>query len=440
MTDFIAIKKAYFLGIGGIGVSAIARMFLLEGKEVFGSDTAESEITKELQDADAKIYIGQKIENIPDDTDLIIYTIAIEKYAAEFLAGVRQKFGGEKVISYPQSLSIISKDKYTIAVCGTHGKTTTTAMIAKVLIDARLDPTVIVGSLLSDYKTNFIAGKSKYLVVEACEYCRSFLEINPTIVAVTTIDNDHMDYYKDTNDIERAFGEFMDKASTAVVGNLADKNIRDVITNYELRITNLKNKPVIINSENFYDKNLKLKIPGDHNRKNASVALAVAEFLSIDKNSALKSLEDFSGTWRRFEYKGKTESGAIVYDDYAHHPAEIEATLAGAKEMHPDKKITVVFQPHLYSRTKIFFNDFAKALSEADSVMMLPIYKAREKDDSSISSEMLVDQIKKKNPNVSFAKDFEEAKRRLSILDSKFLILIMGAGDISPLADKLIAI
>ena len=266
--DLKSVKKPYFLGIGGIGVSAIAKMMLLEGKHVGGSDTAPSDIIKELQKVGADILIGQDVKHIPKDTNLVIYSIALDKFATAFMKDVRKKV--KNVISYPEALGVISKDKYTIAICGTHGKTTTTAMIAKILIDAKMDPTVIVGSLMSDVKSNFVAGKSKYLVVEACEYNRSFLEINPTVVGITTIDADHLDYYKNLDEITSAFKEFVLKVPDEglVVGCDCDKRIEDVMS---VSASN------IVNSCNYYDPNLKLKIPGEHNRKNASVALALPQ-------------------------------------------------------------------------------------------------------------------------------------------------------------------
>jgi len=448
--DLKTIKKAYFLGLGGIGVSAVARMLLLEGKAVSGSDMANSELLDILRQEGVDVFIGQDVGHIPLDVDLVIYTIAIEKFAPDFMENVRQKIGRDKVISYPESLSIISKDKYTIAICGTHGKTTTTAMVAKIMMDAGLDPTVIVGSIMSDTHSNFVAGKSKlvqmpngemggYLVVEACEYCRSFININPTIVGITTIDNDHMDYYKDSDDIKEAFSEFVGKASVAVAGDLNNEKIKKVIENYELRITNYEIKSKIIDSSISFDNNLKLKIPGEHNRKNASVALSIAEFLGIPKNSAIASLQSFSGTWRRFEYKGKTMSGAIVYDDYAHHPTEISATLAGVRELYPDKKIIVVFQPHLYSRTKLLFADFVDALSKADNIILTPIYAAREVKDDTVLSELLAEAVKKQNINCIFLETFKEIKSELQKdTDEKNVIVVMGAGDISKLADILI--
>lgn len=408
--DLKEVKRPYFLGIGGIGVSAIARMMIAEGKHVSGSDMSDSDLIHELQAAGANVNIGNDLSHIPTDTDLVVYSIAVPHYVPEFFADVKAKF--KNVLSYPEVLSIISKDKYTIAICGTHGKTTTTAMVAKIMIDAGLDPTVIVGSILNDAKTNFIAGKSKYLVVEACEYKRSFLEINPTIIGITVIDDDHLDYYKDHDDVVSAFEEF--KAKVPADGKV-----------FELG--------------GAFDPTLRLKIPGDHNRKNATLALAIAEYLGIDKDRARKSLEDFSGTWRRFEYKGMTKSGALVYDDYGHHPAEIAATLRGARELYPTRKITLVFQPHLYSRTKSLFGGFVQELSKADRVILAPIYFAREEPDPEVGSDKLVAKIKEINPNTTYKETFEEIKREVeSKANDDGLILIMGAGDIDKLSPMIL--
>ncbi len=408
--DLTTIKKPYFLGIGGIGVSAIARMMMHEGKQVAGSDSADSELIGELRKAGADITIGNDINHIPAGTDLVVYSIAVPRFAGDFFASVQAAF--PNVLSYPEVLSIVSKDKYTIAIAGTHGKTTTTAMVAKILMDAGFDPTVIVGSILKDAKTNFIAGKSKYLVVEACEYCRSFLEINPTVIGITTIDDDHLDYYKDHADIVSAFEEF--KAKVAKDGK-------------------------VFESGDEFDPTLKLKIPGDHNRKNANLALKIAEYLGIPKDKARESVENFAGTWRRFEYKGKTASGALVYDDYGHHPTEIAATLQGARELYPDKKITVIFQPHLYSRTKILFNDFVSALAKADNVIIAPIYFAREEPDPTVSSEMLAEKIKEINPNTLYLETFEDIKKHIeSSATENDVILVMGAGDITEVSDLLV--
>jgi len=378
-------QKIFFIGIGGIGVSAVARMMFLEDKKVSGSDITQSEITDELQKLGVKIHIGQSADLVPKETDLVIYSPAISVYDPEIVKTLQKR--KINAITYPEALHEISKDKYTIAISGTHGKTTTTAMIAKIMLDAKLDPTVIVGSILKDQKSNFIAGKSKYFIVEACEYRKSFLDIEPTIAVVTNIDNDHLDYYKDIGAIQNAFHEFVSKVpkNGYIICETAHKRIEPIVKNLSGKI---------VNYADFREEDLKLKVPGKHMRDDAACALAVAHILGIPKKNAERSLEEFSGTWRRFEYKGITKNGALVYDDYGHHPTEVKATLAGAREFFGKKNIVVVFQPHLYSRTKLLLNDFATAFSDADEVLIAPIYAAREKLDASITSEMLAQKIK----------------------------------------------
>lgn len=422
------VKTVHFIGIGGIGISAIARMELLSGVRVSGSDVSASEITVELEKLGAKITIGQEAKNIPKNVDLVVYTIAITKDNPEFAEALRREV---IMKSYPEMLEEISRDKYTVAISGTHGKTTTTAMIAKLLIDAKLDPTVIVGSILKDTKSNFIAGKSKYFVVEACEYRRSFLNIHPTILVITNIDNDHLDYYKDLTAIQKAFAEMVAKVpkNGYIVTNATDKNIRPALK---------EAKGKVVDYAEFRSKALKLQVPGAHNRENAVAALAVAHILEIEKKKAVTSVENFSGTWRRFEYKGKTKKGILVYDDYGHHPTEIAATLSGARELFPKQKIRVVFQPHLFSRTKLLFKEFVGAFSFADEVLLLPIYPAREPFDPSISSEMLSDAIKEKHkPSHSF-ESFEAVEKYLTETAKKGdVVITMGAGDVHKVAERL---
>lgn len=426
LQNFNTLKKVYFLGVGGIGISAIARMFLLEGKQVLGSDVTESLVTEELRKAGAEITIGQDINLIPEDTDLVVYTIAVPHFHPDFFNEVGKKF---KVLSYPEALEIISKDKYTIAISGTHGKTTTTAMIAKLMIDAGLDPTVIVGSMMKPSKSNFIAGKSKYLVVEACEYKKSFLNIHPTIAVVTNIEADHLDFYKDLGEIEKSFQEFSIR-SEVIVSDFSDERLKNILNN---------NKSKLLDTSIYFNENLEVGVPGIHNRKNASMVFAVADFLGVPKDKVTQSLKEFSGTWRRFDLKGSMNNGALVYDDYAHHPSEIKATLQAMREKYGDKKIVAVFQPHLFSRTKDLFNDFALELSKADKVILLPIYKARENDDGTISSDMLAEEIKKTNTNVLSLKTFEEVKEDLvKSTDKDSVVLVMGAGDVSELPEFLL--
>lgn len=458
--DLSKIKNVHFVGIGGIGISAVARMMISEGKNVTGQDMQEGEIINELRKLNIDIVIGQSFENIPKDTDLIIYTIAIEYYdpdlykklknhpnSPEAMNGQRANF---QIRSYPEMLGEISKNKYTIAICGTHGKTTTTGMISQILVDAGKNPTVIVGSLLKG-RTNFIKGDPNrtdgrdYFVVEACEYRRSFLNINPKILVITNIDSDHLDYYKDIEDIKNAFREMVMKVPLDgyIICNLNDPNIKEVIKDAKAKI---------IDWGKYFDNDLKLKIPGIHNKKDAAAAFAAAETLSVPEEKIKKSLSEFAGTWKRFEFKGKLSNGALLYDDYAHHPTEIMATLQGFRELYPKNdgpsadeagwKITVVFQPHLFSRTKLLLDDFAKSFSDADLVLLLPIYYAREVDDGTISSEILADKINEQTNNTKAFPNFEDLEKflevRLPEMNDKDIIVTMGAGEAVKVADFLL--
>lgn len=448
--DLSKIKNVHFIGIGGIGISAIARMMFHDGKTVTGQDMQEGEVVEELEKIGIYTIKGQSMDFIPPNTELIVYTIAIDTYDPELASRIKKQTA-IPVRSYPEMLNIISKDKYTIAVSGTHGKTTTTAMIAQIFCDTNYDPTVIVGSLLipphttvAQSKSNFISGHSKYLIVEACEYRRSFLNINPKILVITNIDNDHLDYYKDIDDIKSAFRQMAMKVPEDgfVVCNPNDENIADVIKGISAKI---------IDWNDYFDKDLKLKIPGEHNKKDAAAACAVAVNEGISISDAKKAVLEFAGTWKRFEYKGKLAEGCLLYDDYAHHPTEIVATLNGFRELYPRNvvaseqeswKITVVFQPHLFSRTKLLLNDFAKSFGLADEVIVLPIYFAREEDDGTISSHILAEEINKNSNNAKSFDNFNEAqaylKNNLPKMGDKNVIVTMGAGEASKVGDFLL--
>jgi UDP-N-acetylmuramate--alanine ligase len=442
--DFSKIKTVHFFGIGGIGLSAIARMFLLEGpsislgvnKKVSGSDVSDSEIISGLKELGAKISIGQSIADVPEGTDLIIYSGAITVADPRLFEEIKKL----KIpsISYAEALGLISKDKKTIAVSGTHGKTTTTAMIAKILIDAGLEPSVIIGSLIKDplsgKAVNFIKGEGKYLVVEADEYQRSFLNLQSHILVITNIDSDHLDYYKDLADIQSAFAELAAKVprSGVVVTNFSNANISSVIETARASVLDYHSADI---------SGLNLKFPGEHNRENARAALTVSDFLGVPRTKAIKSLNEFEGAWRRFEYLGKTKNGVSVYDDYAHNPQKVRAVLSGAREMFPKKRIVAVFQPHLYSRTKSLFEEFSNSFNDADEVIFLPIFPAREKFDPSISSEMLSSEVAKKFPGktVRHMAKFEEAAEYLKKISNKeAVIMTIGAGDVYKIGQAII--
>jgi UDP-N-acetylmuramate--alanine ligase len=422
------VKKVHFIGIGGIGVSAIARMMLLEGKEVSGSDQSESLVTDELAKLGAKIFIGQKAENVLPGTDLIIYTIAIPHDNPERVAGEHLNI---PAITYPEALGEISKNKKTIAVAGTHGKTTTTAMIAQIALAAKLEPTVVVGSfMLNDdgSKTNFVAGSGDLLIAEACEYKRSFLNLSPKIVVITNIDEDHLDYYKDLADIQSAFVELVEKipADGYLICDKSSANLQPVIERAKCQIVHYVEEGI---------EGLNLMVPGEHNVSNARAALSAARVLGVDSTVVVKALNSFRGTWRRFEFKGEA-GGALIYDDYAHHPTEIKATLRAARDKFPARRLVVIFQPHLYSRTKLLLNDFAASLQLADQVLLAPIYAAREAPDPTISSEILAGAI---GPKAQSFNHFSEIVGYLkSNLTPNDLFLTVGAGNICEVADLLL--
>jgi len=429
MTENI-LKKAqriHFIGIGGIGISAIARMLLLEGKQVSGSDRDDTKVTQELSLAGAIISIGAKAENIPADCDLIIYTVAIPADNVEMIEAKKRNIN---ILTYPQTLNFISKEKYTIAVSGTHGKTTVTAMVAKILIDAGLDPTVIVGSLIGN--TNFIMGKSKYFVVEADEYKKSFHNLEPSIMVINNLDLDHLDFYKDLADIQDSFLHLAKKipADGFLICNTKLPNLKPIIENVKCQVIDYSELEL----------KEKLLVPGEHNRQNAKTALAVAKALNVDLKKAEISLSQFSGTWRRFEYKGKTNTGALVYDDYAHNPQKVAAALQGAREMFPDKRIVVVFQPHLFSRTKLLLNEFAHAFSYADEIILTPIFPAREAFDPTISSEILATKIRENNKDAKAYVDFEQIENYLKTsLGPNDVLITMGAGEQYKIGENLLS-
>lgn len=432
--DITKYKKVHFIGIGGIGVSAVARMMLHEGKEVSGSDRDKSEITEMLEQIGIRVCYGQKPENISAGTDLVVYTVAVMDDNPELMKAKEMDI---KTITYPEFLGALSKNKYTIAISGTHGKTTTTAMIGKILMDAGLDPTVIVGSLIKDEhgnRTNFIPGKSKYLVIEACEYKRSFLNYYPQILVVTNIDNDHLDYYKDIIDIQGAFAELANRVPQDgfIVTDKSDFVVAPILKDVEAKV---------VNYSLYSNLPMTLIVPGIHNKKNAAAAFTVATVLGIDTKNIQSSLESFAGTWRRFEYKGETKNGARVYDDYSHHPTEIRAALQGARELYPRERLIVAFQPHLYSRTKLLLEDFSAAFSQADEVVLAPIYAAREVDDGTVSSEILADKISERG---SYSQSFKTLKETGDYLSGKSkkgdVVVVMGAGDIYKIAENIVVV
>lgn len=429
------IKTAHFIGIGGIGVSAIARMMLERGVNVSGSDRAPSLVTEKLTALGAHIFFGHDAAHLPEDANIVVYSPAIPDENPE-LRVARER--AVPTYSYPEALCMISRGMRTVAIAGTHGKTTTTAMIAEVLVGAHQSPTVIVGSLLKS-GTNFIAGTSDIFVVEACEYKRSFLNLAPEILVITNIDNDHLDYYGSIEGIQDAFAELVQKvpASGAIVCDPNDPLVAPVLAKAVARIVDYTKEPLGGKASKW-----ELAVPGEHNIKNAKAALAVAKILSVEERAAANLLAKFEGTWRRMENKGATASGALVYDDYAHHPTEIKATLQGFRAKYPEGNIRVVFQPHLYSRTKLLLDDFAQSFGDANEVIVAPIYAAREASDPTITAEILaqriMDEQKTSGLRVWAMIDFITIENYLRETEAKDdIIVTMGAGDIHKAGEAL---
>ncbi len=408
--DISKVKKIFFIGIGGIGISALAKMAISRGIEVLGVNDEKSVKTLEpLREAGAIIFYQNELKELPD-ADLYVYSDAWLYRGPEIITDAKTR--RVPVLSYFEALGIFAKEYKVIAIAGTHGKTTTTAMVAEVLVDAGLDPTVIVGSFVKKFGSNFRKGSSEYLVVEADEYNRHFLNFHPFITVVVNIEADHLDYYKDLDDVQNAFDQLI-------------KQSEHTISDYSA----------------YLDKVPKLSVPGEHNRLDAAAALAVADMLGIKEDIAQKSLSNFLGTWRRLDKRGETAKGTIIYDDYAHHPTEVRASLQALRELYPrgEKKITVLFQPHLYSRTKALFKDFTECFDDADNVLLLPIYFAREDPDPSVSSEKLAEAIRLHRGEAVTFLDFKQAEEWITKmkLGPKDVFVTMGAGEAYKVADKI---
>ncbi len=447
LTDF---QKIHFIGIGGIGMSALARLCIAERKTVSGSDRSPSTITDSLVGLGVKIFSSQSTENIEDDLDLVIYTEAINEKTEGFAELNEARKRGIKTLNYFDALGLVANEYYLIAVAGSHGKTTTTAMLIDIFEAAELDPSAVVGSLRAKTKSNYRAGKSKYFIVEACEYKRDFLSLKPDILVITNLEHEHVDYYKDLTAVQDAFKEFVDQVRPGgfVVANLADENVRPVLAKLiqSNEVTNegssfAKEDPSlvqVIDYGKFFNPLRKLIMPGMHNQQNAAAAVAAAAQVGITTEVADKALAEFAGTWRRFEYKGEV-NGAKVYDDYGHHPTEITATIRGTRELYPKQKLTLVFQSHTYSRTVELFADFVTALALADKVIILPIYAAREENVSGVSHTKLAEAVNAKGGVAIALETFAEAVSEVkSSVTADDIVVVMGAGDVTKIASDLI--
>lgn len=456
MLDLKNAKHIHCIGIGGIGLSAIADILVARGYKVTGSDMNQNEITQKLEKKGIKVFYGHEASNI-NGADIIVFSAAISPENPELKKALEENI---TCISRAKMLGELMRHyKTSIAVSGTHGKTTTTSMVALVLKAAEKDPTILVGGNLEEIDGNVSVGRSDYFITEACEYVDSFLELAPKIEIILNIDSDHLDYFKDIDHIVKSFNRFAEllPEDGILFAYSANPFVKQVIEGKENVITfgldeksdyyaqniefDEKGNPgftVMNNGEKVCD--LKLSVPGEHNVINTLATVACCHTLGVDSKIICDTLNSFSGTQRRFDIMGETAGGLRIIDDYAHHPTEIRATLSAARNM-KFNKMWCIFQPHTYTRTMALFDEFSNSFEEADVVVMMEIYAAREKNINQMSSKLLVDEIKKKHPEkeVYFFVEFDDIVDYIyKNAEKNDLILTMGAGDVYKVAEKLL--
>lgn len=451
--DFTKPIHIHFIGIGGISMSGLASILLDQKFRVSGSDAKESPLTKWMEQEGATVYYGQKASNIESGTDLVVYTAAIHPDNPEYAAAVKKQI---PMISRAELLGQLMKNyKTPIAVSGTHGKTTTTSMASHILLAADLDPTISVGGILKAIDGNIRVGGHDTFITEACEYTNSFLHFYPKISLILNIDADHLDFFKDLDDIRRSFRLFAERLPQD--GILI---INNEIPDCQKLVEGLSCKVITYGKGGDYQAagitydamahgafdlvkggsvlgHFCLNVPGEHNISNALASLVLGDILGIPAEPMAKGLMEFSGTDRRFEKKGEI-GGVTIIDDYAHHPTEIRATLTAAKN-YPHKSIWCVFQPHTYTRTKALMDDFAEALSLADKVVLADIYAARETDCLGISSKMLMEKVRALGTDAHYFPSFDAIENFL--LENCMhgdLLITMGAGDVVKIGESLL--
>lgn len=445
----------HFIGIGGISMSGLAQILLKEHFTVSGSDAKESPLTRQLEENGARIFYGQKASNIMDGIDAVVYTAAIHEDNQEYQAALQK---GLPMLSRAELLGqIMANYRTPIAVSGTHGKTTTTSMLSHIFLAGDLDPTISVGGILQVIGGNIRVGDSDLFVTEACEYTNSFLHFLPKISIILNVDADHLDFFKDLDDIRASFRKFAQllPADGALVINGAIPDLDFFIDGLPCRVctygmdSSFDYAAVNIAydrdghasfdfvKEGIFADRVSLSVNGEHNVQNALAALAVADILNIPLETSKKGLKAFKGTNRRFEHKGEFR-GVTVIDDYAHHPAEIKATLAAARH-YPHQEVWCIFQPHTYTRTKALFSDFVDALAGADHVILADIYAARETNTLGVSSKDLALALKEKGTDAYYFPTFEEIEDFCrSHCENGDLLITMGAGNVVNIGESLL--
>jgi UDP-N-acetylmuramate--alanine ligase len=456
MADISSYKRIHCLGIGGIGLSAVAEILLDNGHTVSGSDMKRSDITEHLESKGIKIYYEHKAENV-DHVDAVVYSAAISRENPEM---VRAAELGIPVLTRAEALGMLMKNyKNSVAICGSHGKTTVTSMTSLILRNAKYEPTILIGGKLPDINGNIEIGKNEYFVTEACEYMDSFLSLKPTIGVILNIDSDHLDYFKDMDHIVRSFRQFAEKTVEDGIIIAYDGNpfVKDILKDQQNAITYgyselsdfyANNIEFDDNGHPSYDlcrkghviTRVHLSVPGEHNVLNSMASFVTASYLGVDTETIVETLRNFKGTERRFDFTGVTAEGAKIVDDYAHHPTEIKATLKAASNLKYNK-LWVIFQPHTYTRTKALFDDFVDAFEGVDTLILTDIYAAREQDIYSVSSYKLMNAMKHKYPerDIYYVQDFEDIASYIrKFAEQDDLVITMGAGDVYKVGELLL--
>ncbi|MFH1749668.1 MAG: UDP-N-acetylmuramate--L-alanine ligase [bacterium] len=427
-------KRTYYLiGIGGISMSGIALYLHNTGNKVLGSDIQQNYQTKQLHRKGIKIYFKQDAKNINSDIDTVIYTSAVENTDSQGNVELTEA-KKLKIQTYKRSqfLGVLFNNTKLIAIAGTHGKTTITGMLAKVLIDNNIDPTVFIGTTVKEFNnSNIRIGKSDIVLLEACEYDRSFLDFIPEVTVITNIEEEHLDYFKGgISEIRQTFSDFIQKIKpNGTLIAYQDKNIDKVLENLKRKDIKIIRYAQKTNSDII--QNINLNVPGDHNLDNALATYFVAKQFNIKDDQIFFALSKFNGTGRRAELIFENYQ-IKLFDDYAHHPTEIKATLAGFRKKYPSKNIICVFQPHQHSRTKLLFSELVKSFKDCDQLIVLPIYSvAGREEKKDINSKQIVQETQKNRPNVIYKPNFQVAQDYLlGILKKDDIVITMGAGDI----------
>ena len=453
--DFKHPIHVHFIGIGGISMSGLAKILLSQQFTVSGSDSKESDLTRDLAQKGATIFYGQKEENILPGIDLVVYTAAIHENNAELMAAKEKHI---PLLSRAELLGQIMENyEKSIAVAGTHGKTTTTSMISQILLTAKADPTITVGGILPAIGDNLRIGSSDIFVLEACEYTNSFFHFYPKYNVILNVEEDHLDFFKDLEDIRHSFRHYAGntKPYGATIINGTIQNWQELVADMPQEIVTYG----LSSDFDFYAVNIAydekacasftamhhdtpigefhLGVPGEHNVGNALAAIAVSVLMQLPTDAIVTGLSDFHGANRRFEKKGCID-GVTVFDDYAHHPTEIRSTLLAAKK-YPHKRLVVVFQPHTYSRTKAFLKEFASALSLADVIILADIYAAREQNTYGVSSKDLLALLQSGNKEAYYFPSFEEIEKfLLKNCMNGDLLITMGAGNVVEIGEALL--